>query len=122
MASLLQGRRRQRKFETFARRKDADQRNAEVTVNVARGIHTAVDRKVTVASAAKAWLDFVTNEGRGGATCPVQAARRHAHSARIGGEKLATLTAPRMHTFGDDLVRHRSGPLARRFARRTRSS
>ncbi len=104
------------KFETFARRKDADQRNAEVTVNVARGIHTAVDRKVTVASAAKAWLDFVTNEGRERSTIVQYKQHVDTHILpRIGGEKLATLTAPRMHTFRDDLVRDLSRPLAEKI-------
>ena len=40
-----------RHIETFERKKDADAREAEVTVNVGKGVHIAPDKTPTVAEA-----------------------------------------------------------------------
>src|SRR5215472_12085821 len=42
--------------ETFERKKDADAREAEVTVNVGKGIHIAPSKTPTVREAGKRWL------------------------------------------------------------------
>ena len=45
-----------RHIETFSRKKDADEREAQVTVDVSKGIHVATSKSVTVAEAGKKWL------------------------------------------------------------------
>jgi hypothetical protein len=45
-----------RHLKTFARKKDADACHANVTVDVAKGIHTPESRSLTVAQAADQWL------------------------------------------------------------------
>jgi len=45
-----------RHIETFARKKDADARHAEVKVSVAKGTHTPINKSITVAQAATEWL------------------------------------------------------------------
>src|SRR5215468_1857123 len=50
--------------ETFQRKKDADARHAAVKVDVAKGIHTPVNRSITVATAAGDWITYVELEGR----------------------------------------------------------
>ena len=47
----------ERHIETFTKKKDADARHAEVTVNVRKGIHIASSKSITVAEAAKRWAD-----------------------------------------------------------------
>src|SRR2546428_5296716 len=93
-----------RHIETFARKKDADARHAVVKVDVAKGIHTPVNRSITVATAAADWITYVELEGRERSTV----AQYRAHVAhhilpRLGNEKLATLTTPRINAFRDEL-------------------
>ena len=45
-----------RHIETFGRKKDADAREAEVTVNVGKGIHIASNKSVTVDEAGELWI------------------------------------------------------------------
>src|SRR5262245_59852006 len=52
-----------RHIETFARKKEADERHAVVKVDVAKGIHTPASRGTTVAEAATSWLTYVELEG-----------------------------------------------------------
>ena len=42
-----------RHIETFERKKDADARHAEVTVDVKKGIHVAPSKSITVEKAAE---------------------------------------------------------------------
>ena len=46
-----------RHIETFERKKDAEAREAQVTVDVGRGIHIAPSKSPTVAQAGAKWLD-----------------------------------------------------------------
>ena len=46
-----------RHIETFSRKKDADARHGEVSVNVGKGVHVASSKSITVAEAAKRWAD-----------------------------------------------------------------
>ncbi|MFY9836880.1 MAG: hypothetical protein WAK55_10475 [Xanthobacteraceae bacterium] len=57
-----------RHIETFERKKDADAREAEVTVNVDKGIHTPANKSIAVEQAADDWLRYVEAEGRERAT------------------------------------------------------
>ena len=45
-----------RHIETFARKKEADARHADVNVGVRSGVHVATSKSVTVAEAADIWV------------------------------------------------------------------
>jgi integrase len=104
-----------RHIETFERKKDADARHAAVTVEVERGIHTAKGRSITLAAAAEDWIKYVTLEKREPAT--IAGYRQHVDIhivPRLGANKLATLTTPRIERFRDDLLEGISRALAKK--------
>ena len=104
-----------RHIHTFARKKDADEYHDKVKVDVRQGIHTAASKSITVAQAADDWIAYVELEGRERAT--VQGYREHVElhiKPRIGREKLAKLTTPRINKFRDDLLADKSRPLAKK--------
>lgn len=106
----------ERHIETFSRKKDADERHATIKVDVRRGVHTAASKSITVAEAAEDWIEFVTLEGRERST--IAQYRQHVDlhiSPRLGREKLASLTAPRINAFRDDLVAGLSRAMARKI-------
>jgi integrase len=101
--------------ETFRLKKEAEARHAAVRVDVAKGVHTPINRSVTVAVAAEDWLAYVEGEGRQRATLAQYRAHVTHHIApRIGAERLATLTAPRVNAYRDELVRDLSRVMARK--------
>jgi integrase len=108
-----------RHIETFDRKKDADERHAEIKVDVRKGIHTARSKSITVAQAAEDWIKAVGLDGREASTLAQY--RQHAvHiNDRIGNHRLATLTTPRINKFRDDLL---EGGLSRAMARKVLSS
>lgn len=108
-----------RHIETFDRKKDADERHAEIRVDVRKGIHTARSKSITVAQAAEDWIKAVELDGREAST--VAQYRQHAHhiNERIGNRKLANLTTPLINKFRDDLL---EGGLSRAMARKVLSS
>jgi integrase len=93
-------------IETFARKKDADERHAQVKVDVSKGVHTPLNRSVTVAAAARDWLAYVELEGCERATIANyrHLVQRHL-IPRMGAERLAKLTTPRINAFRDELLR-----------------
>jgi integrase len=94
-----------RHIQTYERKKDADDRQAAVKVEVATGIHTAHSKSPTVAEAAEDWIKYVKLEKRERST--VDHYRSHIDNhigPRIGSEKLAKLTTPRIQAFRDDLL------------------
>jgi integrase len=104
-----------RHIETFERKKDADARHAEVTVEVDRGIHTAKGRSITLAAAAEDWIKFVTREKRERATIASYQQHVTKHiNPRLGASKLAALTTPRIEKFRDDLLASMSRALAKK--------
>jgi len=104
-----------RHLKTFQRKKDADAYHARVTVDVAAGVHTAESGSLTVAEAARQWLDFVALEGRERATLAQYERHVRLHmDPHLGTDKLARLTTPRINAFKDDLLRTISRPLARK--------
>jgi integrase len=94
----------QRHLETFARKKDADARQAEVKVDVKAGVHIAPNKSVTVAQAAESWI-------RAGEAAKLERAtikqyREHVdlHIVPIIGKlKLSDLNAPTIRNFEDKL-------------------
>jgi integrase len=104
-----------RHIETYGRKKDADERHAAIKVEVSKGIHTPSSRSLTVAQAANDWLNFVELEDRERSSLVLyrQVVEQHI-IPRIGGEKLAKLTTPRINAFRDDLL----GTCGRKLAKR----
>jgi integrase len=95
----------ERHIQTFALKKDADAHHATVKVHVAQGTHTSPSRSITIAEAAEDWITFVQLERRERST--VEQYRQHAKlhiNPRIGREKLAKLTTPRINAFRDELL------------------
>jgi integrase len=95
----------ERHIQTFSRKKDADAYHATVNVDVRQGTHTAHSKGITVAEAAEDWIAFVELEGRERST--VNQYRQHVKhhiNPRLGREKLAKLTTPRINKFRDDLL------------------
>ena len=80
-----------------------------------QGVHTPQSKTITVAEAAEDWIAFVKLEGRERSTL-VQY-RQHADhhiKPRIGREKLAKLTTPRINAFRDDLLANMSRAMAKK--------
>jgi integrase len=103
-----------RHIETFKRKKDADARAQQIGVDVRAGIHTAAAKSVTVTEAAADWIRKVELDERERST--IAQYRQHARhiTARIGNQKLAKLTKPRVEAFRDDLLASMSRALARK--------
>jgi integrase len=94
-----------RRARQFARKKDADAFYSQANVAVQQGIHTAVSTSPTVASAAAHWLRYIEGEGREQATLAHYRQHVNYHiNPRLGREKLASLTTPRINAFRDDLL------------------
>ena len=78
--------------------------------------HTpAQSKSITVAEAADDWIAFVELEGRERST--VKQYRQHVKhhiNPRIGREKLAKLTTPRINAFRDDLLANMSRAMAKK--------
>lgn len=104
-----------RHIRTFDRKRDADEYLATVKVDVRKGVHTAPSQSPTVTEAAEAWLTWCEVEGREPST--VEKYRTHLTyhiGPRIGGERIATLTTPRIQELRDELLRDLSKALARK--------
>jgi integrase len=106
----------QRRFETFNRKKDADERHDKVRGDVREGVHTPKSSSKTVAEAAEDWIKYVELEKRERST--IEHYRNHINNhifPRIGREKLAKLTAPRVEKFRDGLVEELSRAQAKKI-------
>jgi integrase len=111
-----------RHIETFALKKDADKRHAEVTVGVYKGTHTAPSKSATVAQACKSWIDRVTAngmKGRGPAErATIKQYREHIKHIvpRLDGTttKLAQLNRKSVEQFQNRLLSELSRPLAKK--------
>jgi integrase len=105
----------ERHIETFERKKEADARHATIRVDVAKGIHTPGSKSITIAQAATVWITSVEGERRERSTLAQYQQHIDQHIIpRIGGEKLATLTSPRVEAFRDELLRDLSRILAKK--------
>jgi integrase len=85
-----------------------------VKVAIRRGVHTATSVSITVTEAAENWLAFVQNEGRERATLAQY--RQHVDhiKPRLGRERVARLTTPRINAFRDDLLASLSRAMAKK--------
>jgi integrase len=105
-----------RRSETFDRKKEADERHVQVRGEVRQGTHTPKSSSITVADAGEEWLKYVELEGRERST--IEHYRNHItnHIApRLGREKLAKLTTPRINAFRDDLLKDLSRAQAKKI-------
>jgi integrase len=112
----MSGNKRHRHIKTFARKKDAEEFLDTVKHDIRKGVHT-INRKATVADACALWLDKVEKIGkreRGTLAQYKQHVDLHI-VPRIGAHKLATLTAPDVVAFADQLQKELSRPMARKI-------
>jgi integrase len=98
-----------RHIETFERKKDADAREAEVTVNVGKGIHIAPGKTPTVREAGEQWLKSWDHIER--TTADTYRQHLHLHiDPYLGHYRLAHLTPPVIRQFEDDLRAGKPAP------------
>ncbi len=103
----------ERHIQTFAHKKEADEYHATVRVDVRQCVHTPASKGITVAEAAEDWLKFVELEGRERTTLNQYRQQVRLHiNPRLGREKLAKLTTPRINAFRDDLLANMSRAMA----------
>jgi integrase len=105
----------ERHIQTFDRKKDADECHASVRVDVRQGVHTPKNKSITVAKAAEDWIAYVKLEQRERST--IDQYRQHVDLhivPRIGWEKLANLTTPRVNKFRDELLASMSRAMAKK--------
>jgi integrase len=98
-----------RHIETFERKKDADAREAEVTVNVGKGIHIAPSKTPTVREAGKEWLESCSHIERATEVTYRQHLDLHINPY-LGHWRLAHLTSPMIRQFADDLRAGKPAP------------
>jgi integrase len=103
-----------RHIETFKRKKGADAFAQQVGVDIRAGTHTPVSKSITVAQAAENWIKSVELEGRERSTLAQYRQLARHITMRIGSHKLASLTAPRLNGFRDDLLASISPVMARK--------
>jgi integrase len=93
------------RIKTFARKKEADDYHDTVKVDVRQGVHTPHSKSITVAEAASDWITYAKLEGRERSTIQGYQAHVDLHiGPRLGRERLARLTTPRINAFRDDLL------------------
>ena len=114
----------ERHIKTFDRKKEAREWAEQTGVDVRDGIHTAASKSLMVAQAADAWIDHAASERLERSTLAQY--RQHANhiNARIGQQKLANLTTPKVVTFRNELLNgsDRFQPMSRAMARKVLSS
>jgi integrase len=104
-----------RHIKTFSTKKAADGWLVSTRSEVAQGIHTPENASITVAEAAKLWLE--TGELENLERSTLRQYRNHVDlhiKPLLGSTKLARLTTPGIEAFRDGLLRKCSRPLARK--------
>lgn len=105
----------ERHIETFAKKKDADARHSEVAVDVRKGVHTPINKSITVEKAAADWIKYAELEDLEATSIEQYQTHVDLHILpRIGRERLAALTAPRIQEFRDELLQSMSRSMARK--------
>jgi len=96
-----------RHLKTFDKEKDAKAYHASVTVDVAKGLHVADSKSVTVAVAGEQWLRTCESGDERLERSTLREYRRHLDMHVIpylGREKLSRLTTPVVTAFRDKLL------------------
>jgi len=109
-----------RHIKTFERQKDAAAYHDKVRVDISAGVHTAPSKSITVAAAAEDWLGYVGGEGRERSTIERYGELVRLYLIpRLGNEKLAKLTTPRINAFRDDVLEATSPKTGKKISRMT---
>jgi integrase len=105
-----------RHIKTFDKQKDAKAWLDETKIEVKRGMHTPDSASITVAEAAEIWLERGKLENLERSTLQQYGihVKLHIAPSRIGGAKLARLSAPEIEAFRDDLLKTCERPTARK--------
>jgi integrase len=94
-----------RHIQTFSLKKDADDYQATVKVDVRRGMHVAPSKSITVEQAAEDWINRVEADGNQRGTLVQYRQHANLHIVpRLGRYKLASLTHTTIEKFRDDLL------------------
>src|SRR5712691_12487735 len=104
-----------RHIKTCKTKKEADAWLVNARGELQRGVHTPENSSITVAEAAKLWLDKGELEGLERST--LRQYRNHADmhiKPLIGAEKLARLSTPAIEAFRDALLKKGSRAMARK--------
>lgn len=102
-----------RHIKTFATRRQADEWLVKARDEVKRGIHTPENTSITMTEAAHLWLQRCELDELERSTLRQYRTHVALHIVpRIGAEKLARLTTPRVETFKDQLVGNLSRAMA----------
>jgi integrase len=100
-----------RHIETFARKKDADAREAEVRIDIRAGVHVAPSKAPTVKEAGEDWIKAA--EGRGLERATTKQYREHLRlhiDPLIGNLKLSDVSVAVVRAFEDKLKRRAGRP------------
>jgi len=104
-----------RRLKTFTTKKAADAWKTDALYEVKQGIHTPEHRSITVAEAARRWIERCEANGLEPSTIAQYRNHSDYHIVPlIGREKLARLTRPRVEQFRDDLLKSRSPAMAKK--------
>src|SRR5262245_39341333 len=94
----------ERRLKTFATKKAADAWKVDALHEVKQGTHTPASVSKTVEEAAEHWIGNAEAEGLEVSTIKQRRVHLGVHiKPFIGGEKLSTLTMPRLSQFDADL-------------------
>src|SRR5262249_25678183 len=105
----------------FERKKDADDYQAAIKVDMRKGLHIAPSKSPPISEAAENWHRRVEADGMNGdgpaERSTLRQYRQHINLhivPRIGTVKLGELTQAAIENFRDDLLKNLSRPLARK--------
>ncbi|MBK3800978.1 tyrosine-type recombinase/integrase [Azospirillum brasilense] len=107
------GKRRSRQFKT---KKEAESYETKVRGEVVSGIHTPDSTSITVAEAAKLWLETCEGESLQASTLKGYREYVKLHIVpKLGAVKVSRLTRPQVEVFKDELLKARSRVTARKL-------
>ena len=105
----------ERHIKTFAKRREAEAFHANASVEIAKGLHTADRRSLTIAEAGELWLQSCIGAGLERATLDAYRGNVYLHiNPMLGSVRLSQLTAPMVRSFEDRLGATRSQAMVRR--------
>jgi integrase len=105
-----------RRTKNFERKRDADAFHASVSVDMRKGIHVPDSQSVTVAEAARIWLDACAGRGLERATLAPYRQHVDLHIVPlIGAVKLSILSTATVRAFEDRLRKDRSPAMVRKI-------
>jgi integrase len=100
-----------RHIETFPTKKQADAREADVSVNIRTGIHVAASKSETVLEAGEKWIEGAEAAALERATVAQYGQHLRFHIAPfLGSVKLSNLTVPTVREFEDRLRQEGRSP------------